>query len=105
MRLALHKSLNDPERIDHILDSRFFYRRRILIAAKTAIGSLSRRIETDWHMVKFGNIDKIGVQLLAEVKQVLGYFLLSRLENICLNNLIELFLLCYKIVASFFLVA
>ncbi|VDD87449.1 unnamed protein product [Enterobius vermicularis] len=70
MRLALHKSLNDPERIDHILDSRFFYRRRILIAAKTAIGSLSRRIETDWHMVKFGNIDKIGVQLLAEVKQL-----------------------------------
>uniref|UniRef100_A0A914REH7 Uncharacterized protein n=1 Tax=Parascaris equorum TaxID=6256 RepID=A0A914REH7_PAREQ len=57
-------------KIDHILDSRFFHRRRVLLEAKSTIGSLSRRIETDWHIVSFGSIDKTGVQLLADVKQL-----------------------------------
>uniref|UniRef100_A0A915AMW7 PH domain-containing protein n=1 Tax=Parascaris univalens TaxID=6257 RepID=A0A915AMW7_PARUN len=70
LRVALHSSLNDPEKIDHILDSRFFHRRRVLLEAKSTIGSLSRRIETDWHIVSFGSIDKTGVQLLADVKQL-----------------------------------
>uniref|UniRef100_A0A0N5B0R7 PH domain-containing protein n=1 Tax=Syphacia muris TaxID=451379 RepID=A0A0N5B0R7_9BILA len=70
MRDSLHKALDDPERIDHILDSHFYYRRRMLLSAKSSIGILSRRIENDWRIVKFGSIDKIGVELLAEVKQL-----------------------------------
>ncbi|VDM42442.1 unnamed protein product [Toxocara canis] len=70
LRVALHSSLNDPQKIDHILDSRFFHRRRVLLEAKSTIGSLSRRVETDWHIASFGSIDKTGVQLLADVKQL-----------------------------------
>uniref|UniRef100_A0A0M3J6E4 F-box/FBD/LRR-repeat protein n=1 Tax=Anisakis simplex TaxID=6269 RepID=A0A0M3J6E4_ANISI len=57
--------------LDHILDSRFFHRRRVLLDAKATIGALSRRIETDWHIASFGSIDKTGVQLLADIKQVI----------------------------------
>ncbi|VDN39808.1 unnamed protein product [Gongylonema pulchrum] len=69
-RIALHSSINDPKQIDHILDSRFYHRRRILLGAKSTIGDLARRIETDWHIADFGKVDKTGVQLLAEIKQV-----------------------------------
>ncbi|VDN36463.1 unnamed protein product [Gongylonema pulchrum] len=69
-RIALHSSINDPKQIDHILDSRFYHRRRILLGAKSTIGDLARRIETDWHIADFGKVDKTGVQLLAEIKQL-----------------------------------
>ncbi|VDN05119.1 unnamed protein product [Thelazia callipaeda] len=69
-RVSLHSSVNDPKQIDYIIDSRFYYRRRILQTAKSTIGELSRRVETDWQIADFGKVDKIGLQLLAEIKQL-----------------------------------
>ncbi|KAK6101402.1 hypothetical protein QQG55_4480 [Brugia pahangi] len=69
-RVSLCSSVNNPKQIDHILDCRFYRRRRILQAAKYKIGELSRKIETDWHIADFGKVDKTGIQLLAEIKQL-----------------------------------
>lgn len=62
--------MNNPKQIDHILDYRFYRRRRVLQAAKCTIGELSRKIETEWHIADFGKVDKTGIQLLADIKQV-----------------------------------
>uniref|UniRef100_A0A0R3RVL3 PH domain-containing protein n=1 Tax=Elaeophora elaphi TaxID=1147741 RepID=A0A0R3RVL3_9BILA len=62
--------LNNPKQVDHILDCRFYRRRRILQAAKCTIGELSRKIETEWHIADFGKVDKTGIQLMADIKQL-----------------------------------
>lgn len=62
--------MNNPKQVDHILDCRFYRRRRVLQAAKSTIGELSRKIETEWHILDFGKVDKTGIQLMADIKQV-----------------------------------
>ncbi|KAL4002408.1 hypothetical protein ACH3XW_3330 [Acanthocheilonema viteae] len=69
-RDSLCNSVNNPKQIDHILDCRFYRRRRILQAAKCTIGELSRKIETEWHIADYGKVDKTGIQLMADIKQL-----------------------------------
>ncbi|KAM3724595.1 Inositol polyphosphate-4-phosphatase type I [Dirofilaria immitis] len=69
-RVSLCNSVNNPKQVDHILDCRFYQRRRILQAAKCMIGELSSKIETEWHIADFGNVDKTGIQLMADIKQL-----------------------------------
>uniref|UniRef100_A0A915PT39 PH domain-containing protein n=1 Tax=Setaria digitata TaxID=48799 RepID=A0A915PT39_9BILA len=69
-RIALYNSVNNPKQVDHILDCRFYHRRRILQSAKSTIGELSRMIETEWHVTDFGKVDKTGIQLVADIKQL-----------------------------------
>lgn len=33
------------------------------------------RIETEWHVTNFGAVDKVGVQIFSEIKQVIYLFL------------------------------
>ncbi|MFH4976730.1 hypothetical protein AB6A40_003439 [Gnathostoma spinigerum] len=70
LRLTLHASLNSPERIDHILDSRFYDRRRTLLNAKAIIGELSQKIESGWKVPHVNSIDKQNVKLLADIKEL-----------------------------------
>lgn len=75
LRDQLNSSL-EPNSQDHLLETRFFTRRRTLLNAKKMVGDLSRRIENDWTVGEFGKVDKVGVKLFSEVKQVrvLGFF-------------------------------
>ncbi|VDK73844.1 unnamed protein product [Litomosoides sigmodontis] len=67
---SLCNSVNNPKQVDHILDCRFYRRRRILQNAKCTIGELSRKIDTEWHIADFGKVDKTGIQLMADIKQL-----------------------------------
>ncbi|KAK0420803.1 hypothetical protein QR680_014899 [Steinernema hermaphroditum] len=70
MRNTLHSSIDDPTKIDYVIDSRFHCRRRVLLAAKKSIGEMSRRIDVDCKSIGNGQLDKMGVQLLADVKHL-----------------------------------
>lgn len=70
LRVDLHSSINDPVCIDHMLDSRFFHRRNSLQAAKSVIGELSQQAEMDWNFTELKSTEKVGLRLLAEIKQV-----------------------------------
>lgn len=69
MRTALQAAM-DPLKIDHSNETRFYSRRKILQIAKRRIGDLTRQIENDWHVSSFGVVDKLGLEILAEVTQV-----------------------------------
>ncbi|CAG9538548.1 unnamed protein product [Cercopithifilaria johnstoni] len=69
-RDSLCSSVNNPKQVDHILDCRFYRRRRVLQAAKCTIGELSRKIETEWQIADFGKVDKTGIQLMTDIKQL-----------------------------------
>uniref|UniRef100_A0A1I7ZPN7 PH domain-containing protein n=1 Tax=Steinernema glaseri TaxID=37863 RepID=A0A1I7ZPN7_9BILA len=70
MRNNLHSSIDDPTRIDYVIDSRFHSRRRTLLAAKKSIGEMSRRIDIDCKSFGNGQLDRMGVQLFADVKHL-----------------------------------
>lgn len=60
----------EPTSLDYTNDYRFYARRRMLLHAKRQICELTRRIETEWRVAKFGCVDKVGVEIFSEVKQV-----------------------------------
>ncbi|TKR64344.1 hypothetical protein L596_024898 [Steinernema carpocapsae] len=70
MRNSLHASIDDPTKIDYLIDSRFHSRRRTLLSAKKSIGEMSRRIDVDCKSFGNGQLDRMGVQLFADVKQL-----------------------------------
>uniref|UniRef100_A0A7E4W547 PH domain-containing protein n=1 Tax=Panagrellus redivivus TaxID=6233 RepID=A0A7E4W547_PANRE len=85
-KLALYSSM-DATRLDHSNGVRFATRRRTLLESKKTIGSLTRKIDVDWQVGKFGHVDKIGLEILAEVRQLHGTIvdMISSFPNI--NNL------------------
>ncbi|KAI1729322.1 type I inositol 3,4-bisphosphate 4-phosphatase [Ditylenchus destructor] len=56
--------------LDHMNEARYYSRRQTLITAKRQIGELTRRIDTEWHVGAFGKVDKVGVQIFSELKQL-----------------------------------
>ncbi|CAD5217073.1 unnamed protein product [Bursaphelenchus okinawaensis] len=68
-----------PNSQDYLLETRFFTRRKTLINAKRVVGDLSRRVENDWNLSEYGKVDKVGIKLFSEVKQL--YELLTDLIN------------------------
>lgn len=65
----------EPTQIDHTNENRYYSRQQILLNAKRQIGDLSMRIETEWHITNFGSVDKVGVQIFSEIKQVINKYI------------------------------
>ncbi|KAI6239101.1 Type I inositol 3,4-bisphosphate 4-phosphatase [Aphelenchoides fujianensis] len=55
---------------NHTMETRFYTRRKTLENASSLIDNLTRRINNDWHIGEFGTVDKVGLQLFSEVKQL-----------------------------------
>uniref|UniRef100_A0A1I7S7J9 PH domain-containing protein n=1 Tax=Bursaphelenchus xylophilus TaxID=6326 RepID=A0A1I7S7J9_BURXY len=88
LRDTLMASLQ-PNSQDYLLETRFFTRRKTLLNAKKMVGELSRRIENDWKMEVFGKVDKVGIKLFSEVKQLYELIvdLINSFPNI--HNLVD----------------
>lgn len=61
----------DSLALDFTNEYRFYTRRKTLLNIKRQICELTRRIDVEWHITSFGIIDKVGVQIFSEIKQVL----------------------------------
>lgn len=60
----------DAKAQDYVLEPRFFTRRKKLLHAQQLIGDVTRRVENEWQVEEFGKVDKVGIKLFSEVKQV-----------------------------------
>jgi hypothetical protein len=69
IRDSLNSSLDQAGQ-NYTLETRFYTRRKTLENASTMIESLSRKINTEWKLERFGTVDKVGLQLMSEVKQL-----------------------------------
>ncbi|KAI6215412.1 hypothetical protein M3Y94_00382500 [Aphelenchoides besseyi] len=69
LRDTLNLSL-EPNAQNHVTETRFFTRRKTLENANALIDNLTRRISNDWHVGEFGVVDKVGLQLFSEAKQL-----------------------------------
>uniref|UniRef100_A0A915D7L3 Uncharacterized protein n=1 Tax=Ditylenchus dipsaci TaxID=166011 RepID=A0A915D7L3_9BILA len=73
---GLHKIRNkfveglEPSGLDHTNEMRYYSRRSTLLSAKRQIGELTRRIDLEWRVGAFGLVDKVGVQIFSEMKQL-----------------------------------
>lgn len=60
----------EPMTLDFTNEFRFYSRRKTLLNVKCQIGELTRLIDMEWHVTTFGMVDKVGVQIFSEIKQV-----------------------------------
>lgn len=70
IRDSLNSSL-DQNGQNYTSETRFYTRRKTLENASSMIDTLSRKVNNKWHVDQSGAVDKSGLQLLSEVKQVL----------------------------------
>jgi hypothetical protein len=73
IRDSLNASLDESSQ-NHTSETRFYTRRKTLDNASTMIEVLSRKINNEWRVGSFGTVDKLGLHLLSEVKQVIGTY-------------------------------
>lgn len=69
IRDTLNQNL-DQSGQNYTLETRFYTRQKTLENASTMIDQLSRKINNEWKVGQFGAVDKVGLHLLSEAKQV-----------------------------------